>query len=156
MSEEIDGHCPPLHHRFIVNLNVFMTRFVLHLHFASLDVAISETAHDRRFPRLMRFIWSAKPPQLTSCHSAVSYDITPLAPDMPPQPRPHPLPSHRSAAFSNCNVQLSPNAALLYFSGCYLPRLFYPSFTSRYFSSRMALFLFYFSQRLELRPIGEQ
>lgn len=56
MSEEIDGHCPTLHHRFIVNLNVFMTRFVLHLHFASLDVAISETAHGSHFPHLMHFI----------------------------------------------------------------------------------------------------
>lgn len=41
MSGEIDGHCPTLHHFFIVSLNVFTTLFLLHLHFASLDMAIS-------------------------------------------------------------------------------------------------------------------
>lgn len=91
MSGEIDGHCPALHHPFIVSLNVFTTLFLLHLHFASLDMAISEAARDIHFLELMHFIWSAKPPQLTSCHSGVSYDITPLAPAVPP-PHPHPLP----------------------------------------------------------------
>lgn len=156
MSGEIDGHCPTLHHPLIVNLSVFMTLFVLHLHFASLDVAISRLPMMAISCTLMHFIWSAKPPQLTSCHSGVSYDITPLAPDMPP-PRPRPLPSHPSAAFSNFNVQLSPNAALLYFIGCYLPQLFYQSFTSQYFFLKSgSFFKFYFSQRLEPRPIGEQ
>ncbi len=94
MSGEIDGHCPTLHHSFIVSLNVFTTLLLLHLHFASLDVAISAAAGDIHFLELMRFIWSAKPPRLTSCHSGLSYDITPLAAAMPPPPppRPHPLP----------------------------------------------------------------
>lgn len=91
MSGEIDGHCLTLHHPFIVSLNVFTTLFLLHLHFASLDMAISEAARDIHFLELMHFIWSAKPPQLTSCHSGVSYDITPLAVTVPP-PHPHPLP----------------------------------------------------------------
>lgn len=91
MSREIDGHCPTLHHPFIVSLNVFTTLFLLHLHFASLDVTISEATRDIHFLELMRFIWSAKPPQLTSCHSDISYDITPLASAMP-LPHPHPLP----------------------------------------------------------------
>jgi len=94
MSEEIDGHCPILHHPFIVSLSVFTTLSLSHLHFASLDVAISETARDIHFLELMHFIWSGKPPQLTRCHSGISYDITPLAPAMPlqPPPDPHPLP----------------------------------------------------------------
>lgn len=94
MSGEIDGHCPTLHHPFIVSLNVFTTLFLPHLHFASLDMAITETARDIHFLELMHFIWSAKPPQLTSCHSGLPYDITPLAPAVPPRPppRPHPLP----------------------------------------------------------------
>lgn len=90
MSGEIDGHCPTLHHLFIVSLNVFTTLFLLHLHFASLDMAISGAVCDIHFLKLMHFIWSAKPSQLTSCHSGVSYDITPLAPTMPPQTPPHP------------------------------------------------------------------
>lgn len=56
MSGEIDGHCPTLHHPFIVSLNVFMTLFLPHLHFASLDMAISETARDIHFLELMHFI----------------------------------------------------------------------------------------------------
>lgn len=94
MSGEIDGHCPTLHHPFIVSLNVFTTLFLLHLHFASLDMAISGAVRDIHFLELMHFIWSAKPPQLTSCHSGASYDITPLAPTMPPQPPPHQHPLH--------------------------------------------------------------
>lgn len=56
MSGEIDGHCPTLHHRFIVGLNVFTTLFLLHLHFASLDMAISGPACDIHFLQLMHFI----------------------------------------------------------------------------------------------------
>lgn len=56
MSEEIDGHCPTLHHPFIVSLNVFTTPFLLHLHFASLEMAISEAACDIHFLELMHFI----------------------------------------------------------------------------------------------------
>lgn len=92
MSGEIDGHCPALHHPFIVSLNVFTTLFPLHLHFASLDMAICAAVCDIHFLKLMHFIWSAKPSQLTSCHTGVSYDITPLAATMPPQPPPHSLP----------------------------------------------------------------
>lgn len=92
MSGKIDGHCPTLHHFFIVSLSVFMTLFLLHLHFTSLDIAISGAVCDIHFLKLMHFIWSAKPSQLTSCHSDVSNDITPLAPTMPPQPPPHSLP----------------------------------------------------------------
>lgn len=88
MSGEIDGHCLTLHHFFIVSLNVFTTLFLLHLHFASLDMAISGAAGDIHFLKLMHFIWSAKPSQLTSCHSGVSYDITPLALATPRQPPP--------------------------------------------------------------------
>lgn len=73
MSGEIDGHCLTLHHPFIVSLNVFTALFLLHLHFASLDMAISEPACDVHFLVLMHFIWSAKPPQLTSCHSGISW-----------------------------------------------------------------------------------
>lgn len=56
MSGEIDGHCPTLHHPFIVSLNVFTTLFLPHLHFASLDMAISEAARDVHFLELMHFI----------------------------------------------------------------------------------------------------
>lgn len=56
MSGEIDGHCLTLHHPFIVSLNVFTTLFLLHLHFASLDMAISEAARDIHFLELMHFI----------------------------------------------------------------------------------------------------
>lgn len=38
----------------------------------------------------MHFIWSAKPPSLTSCHSGISYDITPLAPTSVSTPAPPP------------------------------------------------------------------
>lgn len=93
MSGEIDGHCPTLHHFFIVSLNVFTTLFLLHLHFASLDMAISGAAGGIHFLKLMHFIWSAKPSQLTSCHSGVSYDITPLA-----LATPAPIPRHRHLA----------------------------------------------------------
>lgn len=119
MSGEIDGHCLTLHHFFIVSLNVFTTLFLLHLHFASLDMAISGAAGDIHFLKLMHFIWSAKPSQLTSCHSGVSYDITPLALATPRQPPPpHSRTRHRpSAALSNCNVWLSPDATLLCFAG---------------------------------------
>lgn len=86
MSGEIDDHRLALHHFFIVSLNVFTTLSLLHLHFASLDMAISGAAGKIHFLQLMRFIWSAKPSQLTSCHSGVSYDITPLALAMLPQP----------------------------------------------------------------------
>lgn len=44
MSGEIDGHRHTLHHPFIVSLNAFTTLSLIHLHSASLDVAISETA----------------------------------------------------------------------------------------------------------------
>lgn len=150
MSGEIDGHCPTLHHFFIVSLNVFTTLFLLHLHFASLDMAICGAVCDIHFLKLMHFIWSAKPSQLTSCHSGVSYDITPLVLTVPS--RHH----HRSTALSNCNVQPSPDVTLLYFARCYLPQLFYQSFTSQYFSSRMALFWFYFPQRLPQRRSVEK
>lgn len=139
MSGEIDGHRLTLHHFFIVSLSVFTTLFLLHLHFVSLDMTISGAAGEIHFLQLMHFIWSAKPSQLTSCHSGVSYDITPLALATLPQPtRPHPqfynCHRHRpSAALSNCNVQLSPDATLLCFAGCYLPQLFYRSYTSQYF-----------------------
>lgn len=56
MSGEIDGHRPTLHHPFIVSLSVFTTLFLLHLHFASLDVAISEAARESHFLQLMHFI----------------------------------------------------------------------------------------------------
>lgn len=56
MSGEIDGHCPTLHHFFIVSLNVFTTLFLLHLHFASLDMAISGAAGGIHFLKLMHFI----------------------------------------------------------------------------------------------------
>lgn len=91
MSGEIDGHCLTLHHFFIVSLSAFTTLFLLHLHFVSLDMTISGAAGEIHFLQLMHFIWSAKPSQLTSCHSGVSYDITPLALATLPQPtRPHP------------------------------------------------------------------
>lgn len=56
MSGEIDGHCPALHHPFIVSLNVFTTLSPLHLHFASLDMAISAAGRDIHFLKLMHFI----------------------------------------------------------------------------------------------------
>lgn len=56
MSGEIDGHCPALHHPFIVSLNVFTTPLLLHLHFTSLDTAISETDRHGHFLELMHFI----------------------------------------------------------------------------------------------------
>lgn len=56
MSGEIDGHCLTLHHFFIVSLNVFTTLFLLHLHFASLDMAISGAASELHFLQLMHFI----------------------------------------------------------------------------------------------------
>lgn len=56
MSGEIDGHCLALHHFFIVSLSVFTTLFLLHLHFASLDMAISGGAGRIHFLQLMRFI----------------------------------------------------------------------------------------------------
>lgn len=56
MSGEIDGHCPTLHHFFIVSLNVFTTLLLLHLHFASLDMAISGAAGGIHFLKLMHFI----------------------------------------------------------------------------------------------------
>lgn len=155
MSGEIDGHCLTLHHFFIVSLNVFTTLFLRHLHFASLDVAISGAACKIHFLQLMHLIWPAKPSQLTSCHSGVSYDITPLALATLPQPTAPPPtlelpppPSLSLAALSNCNVRLSPDATLLCFAGCFLPQLFYQSYTSQYFSSRKALFRSCFSQRL--------
>lgn len=108
MSGEIDGYCRTLHHFFIVSPNVFTTLLLLHLHFASLDMAISAAAGEIHFLQLMHFIWSAKPSQLTSCHSGVSCDITPLALATRPQPT-RPVPPqlynchlhHPSAALSN-------------------------------------------------------
>lgn len=115
MSGEIDGHCLTLHHFFIVSLNVFTTLFLLHLHFTSLDMAISGAAGEIHFLQLMHFIWSAKPSLLTSCHSGVSYDITPLALATLPQPtRPVPPPA----------LQLSPPPSL-----CCLKQLQCPTVT---------------------------
>lgn len=56
MSGEIDGHCPTLHHLFIVSLSVFTTLSLLHLHFASLDMAISGAVRAIHFLKLMHFI----------------------------------------------------------------------------------------------------
>lgn len=56
MSGEIDDHCPTLHHPFIVGLSVFTTLFLLNLHFASLDMTISEAACNIHFLELMHFI----------------------------------------------------------------------------------------------------
>lgn len=141
MSGEIDGHCPTLHHRFIVSLNVFTTLFLLHLHFASLDMAISGPVCEIHFLQLMHFIWSAKPSQLTSCHSGVSYDITPLAPTMPPQPPPHP---HSLPPPSLCCLKQSQCPTV---AGCsvivFCRVLSAPAVLSvvHFFPSRMALFL---------------
>lgn len=157
MSGEIDGHCPTLHHPFIVSLNVFTTLFLPHLHFASLDMAISETARDIHFLELMHFIWSAKPPQLTSCHSGLPYDITPLAPAVPPRPppRPHPLPPPSLRCLKQLQCPTVTGCSVIVFCRV-LSAPVVLSFTFQYFSSKMALFGVYFSQRLELRPSGEQ
>lgn len=151
MSGEIDGHCPALHHPFIVSLNVFTTLSLLHLHFASLDMAISEAAHDIHFLELMHFIWSAKPSQLTSWHSAVSYDITPLAAAMPP-PHPHPLPPPSLPCLKQLQCATVSGCSVIVFRRV----LSAPVVLSVFHFPIFSLFGFYFSQGLEQRSTGEQ